>query len=209
MADRAVRTFMDGSETHSSYEEAAESTAEESLVSITSDLSSTDTGTLAINVRDANPEEDLGSYSDGPAAVVTPNDPPSTPTFGISTGTGEDAQYNSWYAFENDVDMEDKTAVLYGFQFPNPDDSVECMVSQVRIDTENAGRIGSLDLTSIQEAENNTLIIEDPLVITTDDFFLEAYVKSGFADTSQQVKPLIKVAEEPSVIGQSTAYARS
>lgn len=200
---------MDGSETHASYEEAAESTAEDALVETTTDLSESQAGSLDTVIRDANPDEDLGAYSDGPNAVVTPNDPPSSPTFGVSTGTGEDAQYNSWYAFENDADLEDKTAVLYGFQFPSPDDTTECMVSQVRIDTENSGRIGSLDLTSIQEAENNTLIIEDPLVIKSDDFFLEAYVKSGFADTSQQVKPLIKIAEEPSTLGQSTAYARS
>lgn len=207
MSNRTVVTFTDSDDvSYSGYEQKAAQDAQAALIDIISDLTASAAGTQNIHIRDANPEEDLNIYSDGPnAEIVTVDDP----AFEHDTGTGEDAQYNGSYAFDNDAAMEDKTAVLYGFQFLEDDETSECPVAQVRVDTENAGRIASYDITSIEQADNGTLLIKDPLVVKKDNFYLEEYVKSGFADTTFRFKPLIKVAEQPSVLGNSQAFANT
>ena len=214
MTDRAMVQFTDtGDVSLKGYEDDAESTAESALIEIIGDLSAADAGTQSIHVRDANPADDLGVYTNGPGVdLVTPDDP----TFLASVPADKADQYNNWYAFKNDADMEDKTAVLFGFQYiptsvaPNQANAAgECPVAQVRVDTENAGRIGSYDLTSIDEADQGVLLIEDPLEVKKDDFFLEAYIAAGYADVDFELRPLIKVAEQPSALGQSSAFVNT
>lgn len=207
MVNRSVVQFTDTDAiSHAGYEQSAEDTAEQALINIISDLSGSAAGTQDIHIRDADPKEDLGVYTDGPNAEIVTAD---SPDFTVTIGTGEDGQYNSFYAFKNDADMEDKAAVLYGFQFLEDDETSECPVAQVRIDTENAGRIGSLDLTGAEQSEDGVVLIEDPLEVKKDDFFLETYIKSGFADSDFRFKPLIKVAEQPAVLGNSQAFVNT
>ena len=210
MVNRSVVQFTDTDAiSHAGYEQSAEDTAEQALIDIISDLEASAAGTQDIHIRDANPAEDLGVYDADEVPgeqIVTPD----TPTFNCSLGTNSnDGSYNAFYAFENDADMEDKAAVLYGFQYLEDDESSECPVAQVRIDTENAGRIGSLDLTGAEQSEDGVVLIEDPLEVKKDDFFLETYIKSGFADQEFRFKPLIKVAEQPAVLGNSQAFVNT
>lgn len=214
MTDRAMVQFTDTDDVSlKGYEDDAESTAESALIEIIGDLSASDAGTQSIHIRDANPADDLGVYSDGPNSEIVDAD---DPTFLASLGGSDDDQYNSWYAFLNDADMEDKAAVLFGFQYiptsvaPNSTDPAgECPVAQVRVDTENAGRIGSYDLTSIDEADQGVMLIEDPLEIKKDDFFLEVYCAAGYSDVDFELRPLIKVAEQPSTLGASSAFVNT
>ena len=207
MVNRSVVQFTDtDAVSFAGYEQSAESTAESALVAIISDLSASATGTQDIHIRDVNPAEDLGVYTDGPNEdIVTPDDP----TFNVAVSADNDDQYNSYYAFKNDADMEDKAAVLYGFQFLEDDETSECPVAHVRIDTENAGRIGTLDLTGAEQSEDGVVLMEDPLEVRKDDFYLETYIKAGSADSEFRFKPLIKIAEQPSVIGNSQAFVNT
>ena len=207
MVNRSVVQFTDTDAiSHAGYEQSAEDTAEQALINIISDLSASAAGTQDIHIRDADPAEDLGVYSDGPNAGIVTAD---SPDFNVSVPADAAGQYNSFYAFLNDADMEDKAAVLYGFQFLEDDETSECPVAHVRIDTENAGRIGTLDLTGAEQSEDGVVLIEDPLEVKKDDFFLETYIKSGFADQEFRFKPLIKVAEQPAVLGNSQAFVNT
>jgi hypothetical protein len=193
MTDRSTVTFTDNGELQS-YEETAKSKAAQKLAEQSADITSGAVGNDAIHVRDANPVEDLGVY-DGPGgSIVNVSDPEWTLTTGASGDGNDSGQDNSLYAFENDADFENKAGVLYGFQFPDADETVENILATLVIETTNS-TIGELDLTGIHVTEDNTVLIENPLIVGKEDIFLSGYTKSDFDDTTVRWKPLIKVAE--------------
>jgi hypothetical protein len=205
MTDRSTITFTDNGELQQ-YEQTAANRAAQKLASITSDISSSSPSSDAIHIRDATLPDDLDEWADGPGETLYASY--DSPSFELSSGaSAAEDQDNSLFAFDADGNIEDKAAVLYGFQFPEPDDATTCPLTQVVIETQNS-TIGQLDLTSIDMAEDGTVLIENPLIVGKEDRFVSAYAEE--VPSSEEFKPLIKVAEPAGeTISSSGSFADS
>jgi hypothetical protein len=110
--------------------------------------------------------------------------------------------------FDNTSNFENKAGVLYGFQFPEPNASETCQLTEVTISTPNS-TIGTFDLSGIDLATEQTLVFEEPLIIGKENRRLEAYTdEQPTAGTS--FRPLVKVAEPAGeTVAQSGSFADS
>ena len=204
MTDRSTITFTDNGELQQ-YEQTAANRAAQKLASISTDINSTSPGSDEIHIRDATLPDDLDEWGAGPGSSLY--DSYSSPTFELTSGATIGDQANALFAFDADGNNEDKAAVLYGFQFPEPDDSTTCPLAQVVIETQNS-TIGQLDLTSIDMAEDGTVLLENPLIVGKEDRFVSAYAAED--PSGEEFKPLIKVAEPAGeTISSSGSFADS
>jgi len=204
MTDRSTITFTDNGELQQ-YEQTAANRAAQKLASITSDISSSSPSSDAIHIRDATLPDDLDEWTAGPGSSLYASY--TSPSFELSSGATVGDQANSLFAFDADSNIEDKAAVLYGFQFPEPDDATTCPLTQVVIETQNS-TIGQLDLTSIDMAEDGTVLLENPLIIGKEDRFISAYAEAD--PSGEEFKPLVKVAEPAGeTISSSGSFADS
>lgn len=201
MADRSIEVFSDADELEQ-YEDRAKQRAAQKLASITNDIDNGSVSNSAIHVRDADLPDDLDEWTGADAPGSSLYADYASPTWELTTGATIGDQRNALLAFDADEGMEDKAAVLYGFAFPEPDDGTTCPLTQLGIETPNSD-IGQLDITMIDTAEGQVLVINDPLVIGKEDRFLDAYTAED--PSGQEFVPLIKVAE-PS--GETISTAR-
>jgi hypothetical protein len=205
MTDRSTITFTDNGELQQ-YERTAANRAAQKLASITSDINSSSPSSDAIHIRDATLPDDLDEWTAGPGETLYASY--DSPSFELSSGaSAAEDQDNSLFAFDADGNIEDKAAVLYGFQFPEPDDATTCPLTQVVIETQNS-TIGQLDLTSIDMAEDGTVLLENPLIVGKEDRFISAYAEAD--PSGEEFKPLVKVAEPAGeTISSSGSFADS
>lgn len=191
------------------YESTAARRAAEKLAEVSADINNGSPSADSIHIRDAELGEDIDDPTDGGDALFADYSVPAFDLVEIDDGTdglAVDATYGL-AEFDNDGKMENKTAVLYGFQFPEPDDGITCPLSHVSINTPNS-EIGTLDLTSIDIADNQTVLIDNPLIVGEDNRTIEAYANTQAADV--EFKPLIKVAEPAGdTVSKSDSFADS
>jgi len=173
------------------YEQSAKETAIDQLVDIRSSLNPGDTDT--IHVRSAIPDEDLDVNTETiDDAVVTADDP----TFYVTPDADEEGDWFGYYAFDSDEKFEDKSAVVWGFQYTGADSDADMPIAALRVRNRTNGLIDHVDLTSLDVSEHNTLLYDDPLVLADKKAFLELYLEDGAAEQEIPFKPLVTIAED-------------
>jgi hypothetical protein len=183
--DRGVRVVSSTAD-RLEYENTAREVAADGFLSQSSSIDSRS----GVHVRNATPLEDMNANDETAAnAAVTPDDPTWETTF----GTGEDRTWLGWYAVDNRDRAEDKGVVHWGYQLLS-DDTVETPAISVRVRNRTGGLIDQHDLQSLVLDDDNTILIENPLTVSTQSLFYEIY--SDVADATIKFKPLVTVAEE-------------
>ncbi|MFW5905508.1 MAG: hypothetical protein ACOCUO_01525 [archaeon] len=204
MPTRGIREYSTSADILE-YEEVATEEAIEALASFRSKVSADDTDDIV--VRGAIVEEDMDVNEETLDDAVVDNE---NPVWETTTGSDESGDWYGWYAFDSNENMDDKAAVMYGFQHLDPDEGTDLQLSAVRLRNKNGGLIDEVDLSSIDVADDKILLYDDPLVVADDDTYLEIYVEDGGEDATHLLKPLVKVAElSKETFDESTRFVRN
>lgn len=186
------------------YQETARNVAEQLLIDQKADLTSADSG--KVHVRNAIVDEDLNVNDDGVTAVVSNG----SPVWEIDTAVGNDDDWFGYYAFESQNNLENKAAVVYGIQHLDPAEGSTLPASTLRVKNSTGGTVDIIDISSLDNVEGKTLLLDDPLALGTKDAYFEVYLESGAADSAFPVKPLVAVAEEEGdTLESSDRFVRS
>lgn len=155
-----------------------------------------------IHVRNGIPAEDLNQNDETPTTTVVVDPAADSPEHVIDTGTGEEGGWYGWYALDSrssaNGNLENKAAVLYGFQNPDPD--TQLPVTSVRVRNRSGGLLDHIDVASLDigdgEEAIKSMLYENPIALGSRSAFLEVYLETGAADSRFPFKPLMAVAEE-------------
>lgn len=170
------------------YQEQARGAALQAFIDQSASISSPQD----VHVRGAIPSSDLDANDETAETTVVDGD---AEVWETTIGTDEDDEFNGWYAVDDREDAEDIGVAVYGLQYLG--DAGEMPIEWVRVRNRTGGLIDQYDLGSIELGDgpvDNTLLIENPLVVGTRSLFFEVY--STEADTTVPFKPLVAVAEE-------------
>ncbi len=163
-------------------ERAARNAAADKLISQVESISSRGE-TFA---RPIVPDEDLNGYD-------TYSDP-STPSWTVASGDLTADSWVDWYAFDNDDRMEDKSAVIYGYELVGD----TTPVTAARWTLPQGGLLAEHDLSGLQtgvnEDEGHVVMLQDPLVVGKTDVYSELYAIDDTNDVT--IRLLAQVGEE-------------
>ena len=198
--DRGVRDFATLADMVE-YEDTARDLTPSLLVDQITDLSS------AANtfVRPAVPDRDLDVNDEetGIDPVTIPDAPVWATTFDQSQDWS--AGEYGWYHFNNDGPLDDKTAVIYGYEFVDsdlPDGVDELPITEIAYYLPQGGLLAEHDISNVNVGETPISLIEDPITVKKTDLYARIAIDETIpssTDTTDYVvglRPLMVVAEE-------------
>lgn len=171
------------------YQASAERRAAQGVTKIIKDIDESDSDD--ITVRPALPKEDLNE-----------NEEPSDTAVDASNNTYDvdgpaSAGEAGFYELSSSDKLDDKSAVLWGFQIP--EDAYDGSDTGVPVDTvtvvdNNGAELAQYDVQSIVNSDTLALVIEDPVIVTKQSVRTRINITEDDAEFT--FKPLITIGEE-------------